>query len=154
MPGVWDIRDAAPPGAVYPDDTARNEFVGVAGGRLLTRWQAESGRVVQPLTALHDATTGKLDTSVVCDRPDGEKAVASPDDRFVAAGTVPSTSSSAAATASTRARNADSRGQPFHRHSPDPPRGHPRSRADPGNHRRLPVPAVTPLTPKGGHPVG
>ncbi|MFH8237185.1 hypothetical protein [Streptomyces sp. NPDC018321] len=88
MPGVWDIRDAAPPGATYPDDTASNEFVGVAGGHLLTRWQAESGSVVQPLTALHDATTGKLETSVVCDRPDGEKAVASPDGRFVAAGTV------------------------------------------------------------------
>jgi hypothetical protein len=88
MPGAWDIRDAAPPGAKYPDDTGSNEFVGVTGGRLLTRWQAESGSVMRPLTALHDATTGKLETSIVCDRPDGEKAVASPDGRFVAAGTV------------------------------------------------------------------
>ncbi|MGW7277399.1 hypothetical protein ACWGIV_03610 [Streptomyces sp. NPDC054844] len=88
MPGTWDLRDAAPPGAKYPDDTGSNEFVGVTGGRLLTRWQAESGSVMRSLTALHDAATGKLETSIVCDRPDGEKAVASPDGRFVAVGTV------------------------------------------------------------------
>ncbi|MFI6205537.1 hypothetical protein ACIBAI_03965 [Streptomyces sp. NPDC051041] len=88
MPGGWDIRDAAPPGAKYPEDAASNEFVGVTGGHLFTRWKAESGSVLHSLTALHDASTGELETSVVCDDPRGSEAVASPDGRFVAAGTV------------------------------------------------------------------
>jgi hypothetical protein len=88
MPGAWDIHDAAPPGAEDPKDTANGEFVAVNGGHLCTRWQAGSGSVTHPLTALHSATTGKLETSVVCDRPDGSDAVASPDGRFVTAGSV------------------------------------------------------------------
>jgi hypothetical protein len=88
MPGAWDIRDAAPPGAEYPKDEANGEFVAVVGGRLFTRWQAGSGSVTHPLTALHDATTGKVEASIVCDRPGGRGAVVSPDGRFVAVGTV------------------------------------------------------------------
>ncbi|MEU7047390.1 hypothetical protein [Streptomyces eurythermus] len=84
MPGGRDIRDAAPPGATYPRDEGSNSFVGVTGGRLLTRWGAESGT----LTAVHDSDSGKLVTSVACDDPRGTEAVASPDGRFLAVGTV------------------------------------------------------------------
>ncbi len=99
------------------------------------RYRTDKGRVVsdrsqgsvkQPLTALHDATTGTPETSAACDRPDGEKAVASPDGRFVAAG----------------------------RHPPAPPRGHPRSRPAPENHRRLPVPRGDTAHAEGRPPRG
>jgi hypothetical protein len=91
LPQSWDITDDAPPGAKYVQDSAsgNGEYVAITDGHLFTRWKAESaGSALKPLTALHDATTGKLETSVVCDDPEGDKAVSSPDGRFVAAGTV------------------------------------------------------------------
>ncbi|MET9440157.1 hypothetical protein [Streptomyces sp. NPDC006610] len=90
MPKSWHITDDAPPGAKYAQDSASGNgaYVGITGGHLFTRWKAESGSVMHPLTALHDAATGKLETSIVCDRPSEGDTVSSPNGRFVASGTV------------------------------------------------------------------
>lgn len=91
MPGSWHIQDDAPPGGrPAMDEFSRDgQYVSAVGGHLLTRWQTETGgNFSTPLVAVHDAATGRLETSIVCEQPRGGSAVSSPNGRFVAAGTV------------------------------------------------------------------
>ncbi|WP_411081833.1 hypothetical protein [Streptomyces sp. cmx-18-6] len=91
MPGSWHIQDDAPPGArsTMNEHTLDGQYISTIGGHLLTRWGTEAGdNFSTPLVAVHNAATGKLETSIVCEQPKGGDAVSSPNGRFVAAGTV------------------------------------------------------------------
>ncbi len=91
MPGSWHIQDDAPPGgwSMMDKSSMDGQYVSTIGGHLLTRWHTEAGgNFSTPLVAVHDAATGKLEASIVCERPRGDDAVSSPNGRFIAAGTV------------------------------------------------------------------
>ncbi|MFE9459205.1 hypothetical protein [Streptomyces californicus] len=92
MPGSWHIQDDAPPGGWSMMDKSSSmdgQYVSTIGGHLITRWHTEAGgNFSTPLVAVHDAATGKLETSIVCEQPRAGDAVSSPNGRFVAAGTV------------------------------------------------------------------
>ncbi|MGW3391333.1 hypothetical protein [Streptomyces cinereoruber] len=91
MPGSWHVQDDAPPGARSTLDkfSRDGQYIATVGGHLFTRWHTEAGDTFSaPLVAVHDAATGKLETSIVCEQPKSDTGVSSPNGRFVAAGTV------------------------------------------------------------------
>ncbi|MFF4168567.1 hypothetical protein [Streptomyces sp. NPDC001744] len=91
MPGAWHIQDDAPSGVRSTMDklSMDGQYMAAVGGHLLTRWRTEAGGTFStPLVAVHNAATGKLETSIVCENPRTGEAVSSPNGRFVAAGTV------------------------------------------------------------------
>ncbi|MEU9003481.1 hypothetical protein [Streptomyces sp. NPDC048551] len=89
VPGAWTAFDAIPPGA-----SAKKGEVSMDGlyrsttrGHVFSSWHTPADKILSPLTAVHDATTGLLETSMPCELKHSAP-VASPNGRFVADGTV------------------------------------------------------------------
>ncbi|MFJ8017580.1 hypothetical protein [Streptomyces sp. NPDC096339] len=89
VPGAWTAFDAIPPGASAKKGEVSTDGVyrSVTRGHVFSSWHTQADKILSPLTAVHEAATGKLETSMPCEiRHD--HAVASPNGRFVADGTV------------------------------------------------------------------
>ncbi|WP_411101370.1 hypothetical protein [Streptomyces sp. cmx-4-9] len=88
VPGAWTSFEAIPPGA-----SAKKGEVSMDGlyrsttrGHVFSSWHTPADKILSPLTAVHDATTGQLETSMPCELKH-DSAVTSPNGRFIADGT-------------------------------------------------------------------
>ncbi|MFJ1567704.1 hypothetical protein [Streptomyces erythrochromogenes] len=88
VPGAWTAFDAIPPGASAKKGEVSMDGVyrSTTRGRVFSSWHTPADKILSPLTAVHDATTGQLETSMPCEMKHSG-AVASPNGRFIADGT-------------------------------------------------------------------
>ncbi|MCX5195020.1 hypothetical protein OOK31_14085 [Streptomyces sp. NBC_00249] len=87
VPGAWTAFDSPPPGASTKSQVSVNGFYrSTTRGHVFSSWHTPAEKTLSPLTAVHDATTGQVETSMPCEMKHGG-AVASPNGRFIADGT-------------------------------------------------------------------
>ncbi|MFJ1863777.1 hypothetical protein ACIOD1_04015 [Streptomyces sp. NPDC088097] len=88
VPGAWTSFDAIPPGASAKKGEVSMDGVyrSAVRGHVFSSWHTPADKILSPLTAVHDAATGKLETSMPCEMKHGG-AVTSPNGRFIADGT-------------------------------------------------------------------
>ncbi|MFD4739898.1 hypothetical protein ACFWNQ_21395 [Streptomyces virginiae] len=86
--GAWSALTAPPPGTAPDRHSQDGLFQSASNGHVLSRWHGSDGDALRyPVTALHDASTGRLAASMPCElTPSG--VVTSANGRFIADGTV------------------------------------------------------------------
>ncbi|KIF01422.1 hypothetical protein PL81_35625 [Streptomyces sp. RSD-27] len=89
VPGVWTAFDSIPPGASAVKGRVSMDGIyrSATRGHVLSSWHTPADQILTPLTAVHDAETGRLEASLPCETKH-TGAVSSPDGRFIADGTV------------------------------------------------------------------